>query len=154
MATYAPPGATVAGLPTNPVGVHGEFLVSNRLHPTVSLTAALATNDVINLGYLPTNAVLTGIVLKAATQLDSNGAPTLAFNVGVTGTPALFFSAITTVGRAAGASVESGTNMTAAGRLYKNTTGAKQLVFATVSTGAATGAAGTLEADITYFVEE
>lgn len=153
MTTYAPPLA-IAGLPTDPIGVHGEFKALNHMHPPLIAVAALTTADVINVGYLPPNAVVTGFVIKAATQLDSNGSPTLALNAGVTGTAALFFAAITTVGRAAGASAETGSGLTAAGRLYKNTTGAKQLVTITPSTGAATGVAGTIEAAVTYFVEE
>lgn len=153
MTTYNPPNTPSGGTPPAPIGVHGEYLALNHLHQTVTIGAALTTSDTVNFGYLPPNAVVTGVVLKAATQLDSNGSPTLAFNMGITGTAALFLAAVTTVGRAAGASADA-SSLTAGGRLYKNTTGSKVLVIAQPSTAAATGVAGTLEALISYFVEE
>lgn len=153
MTIYNPPGTPASGIPNVPIGVHGEFLALNHLHQTVTIGAALTTADTVNFGYLPPNAVVTGVMLKAATQLDSNGSPTLAFNMGITGTAALFLSAVTTVGRAAGASADA-SSLLAGGRLYKNTTGAKVLVICQPTGNAATGAAGTLEALISYFVEE
>ena len=148
MTTYNSPAVSL----NSPVAVHGEFKAINHLHETVTVSAGLTTADTLNIGYLPPNAVVTSVKLKAPTQLDSNGAPTLAFNMGISGTPALFKSAITTVGRAAGASVDE--TVAAAGLLYKNTTGSKVLVTVTPSANAATGVAGTIEAAISYFVEE
>ena len=125
-----------------------------HLHDVVSVPATLATTDTVAFGWIPPNAIVTGVALKAQTQLDSNGAPTLAFNVGVTGTPALFKSAITTVGRVAGASFDGSQTLAAAGALYKNVSGLKQLVQAVPSAAAATGVAGVLEIMVAYHVEE
>lgn len=133
-----------------PVGSHGEYLGMNRLHATTALSAAAALNDVINVGYLPPNAVVTGVTTKAQSQLDS--ATSLTLSLGITGTAALFQSALSTVGRAAGASADN--TCAAAGRLYKNTTGAKVLVIGTVAAAAGTPVAGNLEHLIDYFVEE
>ena len=136
-----------------PIAVHGDATDAQHLHAIVTVPAGnLTTGDSYQFGYLPPNAVVTGAVLKAATQLDSNGSPTLALNLGVTGTLSLFKAAVTTVGRAAGASADN--TVAAAGYLYKNTTGAKILVTGAHSTGAATGVAGTLELSVSYFVEE
>ena len=125
-----------------------------HLHDVVSVPATLATTDTVAFGWIPPNAVITGVAFKAQSQLDSNGAPTLAFNVGIAGTPALFKSAIITVGRAVGASFDSAQNMTGAGALYRNVSGLKQLVQAVPSAAAATGVAGVLEIMVAYHVEE
>ena len=135
-----------------PAITQGLVRNSLNLHDTVSLPSTFVTTDVAAFGWIPNNAVIDQVVLKAQTQLDSNGTPTLAFNVGVTGTPALFFSAITTVGRAAGASYE--TLMAAGGKLYKNTSGAKQRVDVSPSANAATAVAGVLEVQVRYHIEE
>jgi hypothetical protein len=134
-----------------PIATHGEFLSINHLHATVNFAAAPTTSDAFNFGYLPPGAVVTGATLKAAGQIDSNGSPTLTTNIGVSGTPQLFFAA-STVGRTAGASVD--VTMAASGRLYKNTSGAKQAVVGALGANPATGAAGSLELAISYFVEE
>jgi hypothetical protein len=133
---------------------HGEAQITQHLHATVALGASLAANDVINFGYLPRNAIVTGATLKAQSQLDSNGAPTITFDLGVAGTPQLFKAAITTVGRAAGASVDLATALAAAGYLWKNLTGSRQLVFATCHAVAATPVAGVLELDVEFYVED
>lgn len=134
-----------------PIGVHGEFKTVNRIHAIVAVTTAMTTNDVLNVGFLPPNAVVTAVRAKAPTQLDSNGAPTLTLSLGVTGTAALFQSALTTVGRAAGASTDA--TIAAAGALFKNGA-SKVLVIGTCANVAATAVAGTLEYLIDYFVEE
>lgn len=132
---------------------HGDFCSSTHLHAvTGTLPSTLATNDVINFGYLPNNAVVVGVILKAQSQLDSNGAPSLTLDLGVTGTPQLWKAAITTVGRAVG--VTSDNTIASAGGLYKNTSGAKVLAIGTVHAAAATPVAGVLEVDIEYYVED
>ena len=131
---------------------HGFNTSSVHMHATVTVPATLALNDTINFGYLPANAVVVAVILKAPTQLDSNGAPALTLSLGVTGTAALFKSAVTTVGRAAGASADA-TNA-AAGVLFKNGAGAKTAVIGTVSAAAATPVAGTLECDVEFYVED
>jgi len=131
---------------------HGDWTGSMHLHAVSGSISTWAAGDTINVGYLPRNAVVVAAILKAATQLDSNGAPTLTLSLGVTGTTGLFKSAVTTVGRAAGASADN--TVAAAGYLYKNTSGAKQAVLVTVGTAAATAVAGTLEVDIEFYVED
>ena len=104
-------------------------------------TIALATGDlVLNAVHgafdLPANfVVLHGAIW--ATDMDTNGTPTLAFNVGVAGTANAFFAASTVgqAGTASGALAVTG---------YGFTTTAKTRVNVTVSAAAATAAAGTL----------
>ncbi len=147
MTTYCSPGV----LAKSSGQTHGEARSTNRMHETIALPATLATGDVISVGYLPPNAVVAGLNLKAPSQLDTSAAATLAFDVGTTATPQLF-NAVSGVGRAAGSSAD--TTLLPPGRLYKNTTGAKQLVIATVQAAAATPAAGSIEIEMSYFVEE
>jgi hypothetical protein len=128
---------------------HGLNRISTHLHAISGSISTWATNDTINVGYLPKGAVVTNTILKAASQLDSGTSLTL--DLGVTGTTQLFKAAITTVGRAANASVD--TTNTAAGYLYNNT-GSDLLVLVTVHAGAATPVAGTLEVDVEYYVED
>lgn len=131
---------------------HGDNTNSVHLHAVSGTIATWAAGDTIAIGYLPRNAVVVSCSLKAASQLDSNGAPTLTLSIGVTGAATVFKSAITTVGRAAGASADQ--TLSAAGVLYKNVTGAKIAVLVTVATAAATPVAGTLEADLEFYVED
>jgi hypothetical protein len=131
---------------------HGDWTGSFHLHAISGSISTWAAGDTINIGYLPRNAVVVSSTLKAASQLDGNGSPTLTLSLGVTGTAGLFKSAITTVGRASGASADQ--TMAAAGALYKNASGAKIAVLVTVGSAAATPVAGTLEVDIEYYVED
>lgn len=135
-----------------PAGTHGQHQLTNHHHSTAAVPASFVTTDTLNMGYLPPGAVVFGLTLKAASQLDSNGTPTLTLNVGVTGTAQQFMAASAAVGRAAGASADQ--TMTAAGRLYKNTSGAKQVITVTAQANAATAVAGTLELDLDYFIED
>ena len=137
---------------TPPNTGHGFNTSSVHLHATSGSISTWAINDVIQVGYLPPNAVVVSALLKASGQIDSNGAPTLTLSMGITGTAGLFKSAITTVGRAAG--VTADTTIAAAGVLYKNTTGVKVLVIITAAAAAATAVASTLEADIEFYVED
>ena len=131
---------------------HGIVRENTHLHAASPTISTWAAGDTILVGYLPANAVIVGAVLKAASQLDSNGAPTLALSFGIVGNAGLFKTGITTVGRAAGASADIGTGITAAGYLFK--TIAKSTVVITVSAAAATAVAGTLEADVEFYVED
>ena len=121
---------------------HGIAKMTTRLHCLSGSISTWAANDTIAVGYIPRGAVVTNVVLKAASQLDSNGTPTLALDVGVVGTPQLFKAAVTTVGHASGASVD--TTNTGAGYLYQNTSGADQEVLITVHTAAATAGSSRL----------
>ena len=147
MTTYSSPGvsAKLSGQ------THGEARSTNRLHEVIALPANLATGDQINVGYLPVDAVVVGLNIKAPSQLDTGAAATLAFDVGVASSAQLF-NAASAVGRSAGASAD--TTLLPTGRLYKNTSGAKQLVVIGVHNAAETPAAGSLELEMSYFVEE
>ena len=111
----------------------------------VPVTAALTTADVFNFGYLPAGARVLAATLEA-TDLDTNGTPTLAINVGDSGSGTRYFSA-STVGQAGTASVASAV----AGLHYKNTS--KTLVTGAPSANAATGTTGTIYLSILYTVE-
>jgi hypothetical protein len=147
--------AYVTALFSSKVGTssgHGLNRMSSHLHAISPSIATWATGDTITVGSLPRQAIVTNVVLKAAGQLDSGGSPTLTLDVGVTGLAQLFKAAISTVGRAAGASVD--TTNTPGGYLYQNTSGGAQAVVITVHAGAASPAAGTLELDVEYYVED
>jgi hypothetical protein len=131
---------------------HGINRVRVSLHAISGSISTWAANDTIAIGYLPRQAIVVGATVKAASQLDSNGSPTLALDLGIVGTTQLFKAAVTTVGHAVGATVD--TTNAAAGTLYQNTTGADVEVILTVHTAAATAVAGTLEVEISYFVED
>lgn len=151
MATWQAPNVTPYGYQPPGAG-HGIASITQHLHAKCYVGSTLAANDVIQFGYLPANAIVTGVTLVADSQLDSGGSPTLAFDVGISGTAQLWKAAITSVGHSAG--VSGDTTMAGAGLLYKNTTGAKLLIQAVCHTVAETPVAGTLELDVSYFVED
>lgn len=113
----------------------------------VAVTTAMIdnTNDVIGLFYLPKGAVVVGVTV-AATDMDTNVSPTLAFDIGDSGSQARLMAA-STVGQAGTLS----TAMARGGFLYKYT--ADTLISAYVQAAAATGAAGTLYVAVRYFVD-
>ena len=113
-----------------------------------TLPTGLATNDTINMGYLPVNAVVIGLTLKAQSQLDSSTG--LVFDVGDAGSATRYMNGTILVGRAAGASFD--TAIPAGGKLYKTT--AKTAIIVTVHTQATTAVAGVLELEVSYFVED
>jgi hypothetical protein len=132
---------------------HGFFKNSTHLHAISGAISTWAAGDTIAVGWLPPQATVKSVTLKAAAQIDSNGAPTLALDVGVAGTPQLFKSAVTDVGHTAGATVD--TTINPGGMLWQNTTGSDVAVLITVHTAAATPVAGTtLELDVEYYVED
>lgn len=109
-------------------------------------TATLATGDTIQFFDLPPRARITGGFIKAD-QLDTSTGLTLS--LGISGTPALFFSA-STIGRTAGGGVDR--NVTFAGTDYVTTQ--KTRVIMTATAGATTGANGNIVCGLTYLVEE
>lgn len=122
-------------LPTAGPGMGASVKIYRATLPLA--TGDLALNAVHNLMDLPPGVTVHHGTIWA-TDMDTNGTPLLAFNVGTVATPALFFSA-TTVGRDGSAS----NVMARAG--YGFTTTARTRVRAVVSAAAATAAAGTLE---------
>ena len=129
----------------NPVRAHGESGGMQVARFTVTLAAAPATTDTINLGYMPANArIVDGYALPS--DMDTGGT-TLTLNIGDAGSQTRLFSAL-----AAGvaAAVTRITATTAIG--YKYT--AKTLVTCVPQANATTGAAGTLEVVIIYYIDE
>lgn len=109
-------------------------------------TGALTTADVLQFGYLPKYARVVDAWLKAS-DLDTNGAPTIAINVGDAGDVDRLFAASTVAqtGTVARMSVATGF-----GYRYENET----LITGAPSANAATGAAGTIELAVFYTVED
>jgi hypothetical protein len=144
MAAYS--SLQVAGrYPVSGVGMGGR--VSKHERGSFALTAALAINDTIALFSLPPRARVTGGFIKSD-DLDSNGSPTITYNVGITGTANLFWAAST-----AGQAGTVDRNMAATGMDYITT--AKTPVFLTVLAGPATAVAtGNIVVVIEYMVEE
>jgi hypothetical protein len=129
-----------------PIPSHGEASTVRCQRFKVTITAALTTADAIQFGYLPKYARVVDAWVKA-TDMDTNGTPTLAFNIGDAGDVDRLFAA-TTAGQAAGTTRMSAT--TGFGHRYDDET----LITGAPSTNAATGAAGTLELAVFYTVED
>jgi hypothetical protein len=115
---------------------------------TISCTTAMIdnTNDSIELFWLPKGAVILGVVASAS-DMDSNGSPTLAFNIGDSGSNSRLMVA-TAVGQAGTLS----STLAPTGHMYKYTADTKLVAY--VSTAAATAVAGTLTVSVRYFVDE
>lgn len=129
-----------------PIPSHGfgASLYAQRF--PVTITAALTTADAIQFGYLPKYARVIDAYLEA-TDMDTNGSPTLAFNVGDAGDVDRLFAA-TTAGQAAG--VTRMTAVTGFGHRYDDET----LLTGAPSTNAATGVAGTLTLTVLFTIED
>lgn len=135
----------LAGRPTVGPGIGGQNL--RVLRATFAMTTAdLALNVVHPAFDLPANFVVLGGAIWA-TDMDTNGTPLLAFNVGTSGTPNLFFAA-SNVGQAGTASE----TLAATGLGFATT--AKTRVQVVTSAAAATAAAGTLNLVLWGTVEE
>jgi hypothetical protein len=130
----------------NPVPDPGLAKASVNFRDIVTTTAALGLNDGGTFGYLPPNAVVVGGYAKFATAMDTNGAPTLTIDIGVTGAAQTFLAADTTA--------RAGGTVSTIGKGYKNTSGAKEAITWLAHAAAATGAAGTIELHLSYFIEE
>lgn len=113
-----------------------------------SVTAALATNDYIEMVTLPANAVVTGMTLHA-TDLDTDGSPALTLSVGDSASANRFISA-STIGQAGGytSTLASGTGA----MFYKYTAPTK--IRVTAAAGAATGTTGTIKLLVSYIVSD
>lgn len=135
---------------------------------TIALeTTDLDLNDVVMLAPLPTGASILSIKL-AADDLDSNGAPALAWHVGLHDTDgnavdADCYATAITLGQAATAFTEyryeaanintCGQQLWEDGGVSTNPDGGQYYVSMTVSTAAATAAAGDLSFIIEYVVD-
>lgn len=143
MATYYTDKSRSFG-PRVGVGQHRQIMTAEAI---VAITTAMIdnTNDEVGLFRLPKGAVIVGATI-AATDMDSNGSPTLAFDVGDDSDEDRIFAA-SSVG-------QGGTLSTAIARtgfLYKYT--ADTLIKAYVQAVSATGVAGTLYVSVQYFVD-
>lgn len=141
MATYSSSNYTN----NTPVSAHGDAGEIQNFYALVTCTAAPATTDTINFGYLPANARIISAVLKGS-DMDTGG-PTLTINVGDAGAAARYFSASAAAGNG---TVDRA--MAVAGQFYKTT--AKTLITGVAQANATTPAAGTLELAIQYVVED
>jgi hypothetical protein len=104
---------------------------------TITTTAALTTTDTLNAFVLPKGfRVLYSMLLSS--DIDTNGTPTIALNVGDAGSATRYFSA-STVGQAGTAAAATATT----GIGFLNT--ADTLVTVVPSANAATGVAGTVQ---------
>jgi len=144
MVAYTSVQLTPPTYPVSGVGLGGRTSHSARGEYTV--TTALAAGDTIALFRLPPRARIKSGFIKSE-AVDSASAVT--YNVGITGTPALFFSG-STVGRTGG-----GVDRTMAFAGTDFTTSAFTNVLLTVGTAPGTGTTGgKIVVDITYTVEE
>lgn len=107
-------------------------------------TADLVTGQVVAAFKVPAGFVATGII-AVATDMDTNGSPTLALSVGDSGSGTRHLSS-STIGQA-GTTTQT---LASTGLLYAYTADTDILVTAT--TGSATAAAGTLDLYLTGFM--
>jgi hypothetical protein len=109
---------------------------------SAALPNTLASGDTVGGPILPAGCVLLGVHLDSD-KLDSNGSPTITWNVGISGTAAKFISASTV-------SQNGGVAPANVGGTVGYTPAADTQVIATVGTAAATKAAGTVRIALTY----
>lgn len=128
-----------------PVSAGGHAGSVQTAYAEVVCTSAPTTSDTLNFFYLPANSRVLSATLEA-TDMDTNGTPTITLNIGDAGSATRYFSASTVAqaGTAAQATAVAGLN-------YKNT--AKTLVTGVPQANAATGAAGSVYLSIQYVVE-
>lgn len=143
MATYYTDKSRGFGV-TPSVGQNRQLVTQEAI---IAVTTAMIdnTNDVINLFWVPKGAVITGITAYA-TDMDTNGTPTLKFDIGDSGDVDRLLVA-STIGQAGTLT----TALAVTGFLYKYT--ARTLITCSVNAVAATGAAGTLYVALNYFVD-
>lgn len=144
MANYLSLEKTPPNYPVSGVGLGGR--TTHRARAQYTVTVALAAGDTIQLCDLPIRARVLGGFIKSD-AVDSASAVT--YNVGIAGTPALFWSG-STVGRTGGGVDRT---MAFAGTDYVTT--GKTPVILTVGTAPGTATTGgTIVVDITFSVEE
>lgn len=115
---------------------------------SVALTTAMIdnTNDAIELLQVPKGTVVVSVELRC-TDVDTNGSPTIKWDVGDDGDQDRLIAAATV-----GQSAATTTALEATGFGYKYPTATKIKAF--INTVSATGATGTLYFRITYFIDE
>lgn len=144
MAIYNSPLVTNA----NPSPTHGLAANLKVMRTTVTTTAALTTADTLKFFTMPKNSVLQGFEVQAS-QMDTNGVPTLAFNIGDATSATRMFAAVT-VGRVVTPLVKNETDATATPTGVGYQFPADTVVQAIPSANAATGVAGTITLSVFY----
>lgn len=138
MATYS----STAYTNNTPSPGHGLASTVRTLSATVSCTAAPSTSDTLNFFTMPKNSVVQFAILSAS-DMDTNVSPTIALNIGDSGSASRLFSASTVA--------QAGTLSTAfavGAHQYQYT--ADTVITGVASTNAATGAAGTVTLTVFY----
>jgi hypothetical protein len=107
-------------------------------------TGDLTTGNIVEAFVVPAGFVVTGII-AVASDMDTNGTPTLALSVGDASSGVRFLSS-STIGQA-GTTTQT---LASTGLLFAYTADTKILVTAT--TGSATAAAGTLDLYLSGFM--
>ena len=153
-----------AGTLSSPQLLHGRVRVAQG---SIALsTGDLDASDIVHLAPIPSNAAILSIKV-ASDDLDSNGTPTLAWNIGVYTSAGVVkdadaFASAVTLGQAATAFTEyafEARDISETGqKLYQDATdtsdpGGFYYVSLTASTGAATAAAGDIAFIIEYVVD-
>lgn len=128
-----------------PAPHHGLASNVKVLTATVSCTAAPSTSDTLNFFTMPKNSKVHYAALYA-TDMDTNGTPTIALNIGDSGSASRLFAA-STVAQAGTLSQAFAT--TAVGYQYT----ADTVITGTASSNAATGAAGSVTLTVFYTLE-
>lgn len=125
-------------------GGHRQVLTAEAI---VAITTAMIdnANDEVGLFWLPKGAVIVGGQISG-TDMDTDGSPGLAIDVGDTDDEDRIFAA-SAVGQAATFSAA----IARAAHLHKYT--ADTLIKAYVQTAAVAGAAGTLKVSLQYFID-
>jgi hypothetical protein len=121
---------------TDPLPKFGGPVLNAAVWTTELGTTQLELNDVINMGYIPKGSTLVGF-FSYADDLDSNGAPALAWKITVGSTDV---KTGLTIGQATSVSTHSITQFLG---IEPITATADTLVKVTFTTAAATAAAGT-----------
>lgn len=127
--------------------VSPKYTASNSIpvYANASLTAALVANDLVQMMTIPAGATICSVVLDCD-KLDSNGTPTIKFDVG-DATTANRFLAASTVGQAGGAAVAN----VAAAYGYQYT--ANTPLYVKCNTAAATWQNGTVRLLVEYTMD-
>jgi hypothetical protein len=123
-------------------GLAGNIKVA---YAEVVCAAAPSTSDTMNFFDLPAGARIVFAVLEA-TDMDTNGTPTLTLNIGDSGDADRLFAA-STVGQAG--TVSSTQITTGFGTSFSS----KTRITGTANNNAATGAAGSVYLTVHYIIE-
>ena len=133
---------------TDKKGVAGSSTASEAKIYTYTVTCAAAptTSDPLQFGFVPAGFRLSLAILEA-TDMDTNGSPTITLNVGDAGSAARIFSA-STVAQAGTLSSAIAT----AGAGYQYTS--KTLITGVAQANATTGAAGSITLTLIGVVDD